>query len=163
MNRKGFTLMELLLVVAVLAIVAAAAAPTFFGGAKDAMNEARKSSFMSAYQNTISGANMLVAVAASQGKTIAEGELTFTDNYGKTKVLADYVPVSARFFNVIDDTKTRAFTAKMGANNTVVISYGETTGNAEPTTVTDITVSTTVDDALNAAWKALNPTSTANQ
>ena len=67
MNRKGFTLMELLLVVAVLAIVAAAAAPTFFGGAQDAMNEAKKASMMSAYQNTMSGANMLTAIAASKG------------------------------------------------------------------------------------------------
>jgi prepilin-type N-terminal cleavage/methylation domain-containing protein len=162
MNRKGFTLMELLLVVAVLAIVAAAAAPTFFGGAKDAMNEARKSSFMSAYQNTISGANMLVAVAASQGKTIAAGELKFTDSSsGTEKKLADYVPVAARQFNIIDDTTTRAFTATMGANNTVVVSYGEADGSNEPKNPTPITVTTTVDAALTAAWKVLNPSLTA--
>ncbi|MGI6446777.1 MAG: prepilin-type N-terminal cleavage/methylation domain-containing protein [Candidatus Ozemobacteraceae bacterium] len=66
-NRKGFTLMELLLVVAVLAIVAAAAAPTFFGGAAEAMNEAKKSSFLSAYQNTISGANLYLSIEAAKG------------------------------------------------------------------------------------------------
>ena len=163
MNRKGFTLMELLLVVAVLAIVAAAAAPTFFGGAKDAMNEARKSSFMSAYQNTISGANMLVAVAASQGKTIAEGELKFTDNYGKEKKLSDYVPVAARQFNIIDNNNNYAFTATMGANNTVVVAYGAANGSAEPANPTSITVTTTVDAALTDAWKTLNPVATANQ
>lgn len=96
-NRKGFTLMELLLVVAVLAIVAAAAAPTFFGGAAEAMNEARKSSFMAAYTNASSAANMNAAFLATGAKgevvtkpTIAELMLNspvetriFTNNAGK--------------------------------------------------------------------------------
>ena len=59
MNKKGFTLMELLLVVAILAIVAAAAAPTFTSGASDALKEARKSAFLAAYQNTVTGAHMM--------------------------------------------------------------------------------------------------------
>ena len=67
MNKKGFTLMELLLVVAILAIVAAAAAPTFSQGASDALREARKSSFLAAYQNTVTGAHMMVALGASKG------------------------------------------------------------------------------------------------
>lgn len=82
MNRKGFTLMELLLVVAVLAIVAAAAAPTFFGGAKEAMEEAKKSSFLSAYQNTLSGANLYISSQAAKGIIISSNDLqTNINNY----------------------------------------------------------------------------------
>ena len=71
MNKKGFTLMELLLVVAILAIVAAAAAPTFTSGASDALKEARKSAFLAAYQNTVTGAHMMIALAASKGYDVA--------------------------------------------------------------------------------------------
>lgn len=69
-KRSGFTLMELLLVVAVLAIVAAAAVPTFFGGAADAMKEARKSRIASAYTNLFSQANMAASVAMAKGETV---------------------------------------------------------------------------------------------
>lgn len=96
-NRKGFTLMELLLVVAVLAIVAAAAAPTFFGGASEAMNEAKKSSFLSAYQNTLSGANLYLSVEAAKGNAgtavLDEGNL------------AKYAPLASRYYELSADVK----------------------------------------------------------
>lgn len=70
MNRRsGFTLMELLLVVAVLAIVAAAAAPTFFGGATQAMTEARKASLSAAYSSVVSNAFVQSSIALSKGET----------------------------------------------------------------------------------------------
>ena len=87
-NRKGFTLMELLLVVAVLAIVAAAAAPTFFGGATEAMNEAKKAAFLSAYTNTSSGAAMKLAIDSSKGITPIAGIIDLTNT----------VPPAARQF-----------------------------------------------------------------
>ncbi|NCB46810.1 prepilin-type N-terminal cleavage/methylation domain-containing protein [bacterium] len=92
-NRKGFTLMELLLVVAVLAIVAAAAAPTFFSGATEAINEAKRSSFLSAYQNTLSGANLLVSIEASKGNVL--NATTFAaacfDKYSSQWRLSDFL------------------------------------------------------------------------
>lgn len=99
--KKGFTLMELLLVVAVLAIVAAAAAPTFFGGAQEAMEEAKKANFMSAYQNTLSGANLMVSIAASQGLIPeANKNLTTANALGTGKSLDDYAPAAARTFDL---------------------------------------------------------------
>lgn len=77
-KRSGFTLMELLLVVAVLAIVAAAAAPTFFGGAADAMKEARKARIASAFTQLFSEANMAAAVAQAKGEAVVAGT---TDNW----------------------------------------------------------------------------------
>lgn len=101
MNKKGFTLMELLLVVAVLAIVAAAAAPTFFGGAQEAMNEAKKATFMSAYQNTISGANIMLSLASAQGKVPTANVPKLSADATLTgKNLDDYAPAAARTFSL---------------------------------------------------------------
>lgn len=110
-NRKGFTLMELLLVVAVLAIVAAAAAPTFFGGASEAMNEAKKSSFLSAYQNTISGANLYLSIQAAKGDA---GTADLTE-----AALANYAPISSRYFE-LNDTLKGNLTAKLNATTKAV-------------------------------------------
>ncbi len=108
MNKKGFTLMELLLVVAILAIVAAAAAPTFTSGASDALKEARKSAFLAAYQNTVTGAHMMIALAASKGYDVGVESVeldNFTEikdpnNSSKTLVhkLEYYAPLATRQF-----------------------------------------------------------------
>ena len=62
-NKKAFTLLELLLIVAVLSIVAIAAAPFFFEGSRDSLSQARKSSFLRAYQHTMTGAQMMITLA----------------------------------------------------------------------------------------------------
>ncbi len=162
MNRKGFTLMELLLVVAVLAIVAAAAAPTFFGGAQDAMNEAKKASMMSAYQNTMSGANMLTSIAASKGVLpTTAGVLTVNlpKNDGTTgtdnKTIADYAPLAARIFTNIAGTKY-AFGAYYDGNK-VVAFYNTCDGTNEPT-YAQANVINDANTDLEAKWKSLNTT-----
>lgn len=144
-NRKGFTLMELLLVVAVLAIVAAAAAPTFFSGASEAMNEARKSSFMAAYTNASSAANMNAALYATgaKGSVVTEPSIAqlmensplntriFTDNAGKFGLIfAEY------------NSTTKSIDVKY-------TTLGATRPTAEATTGTAIT-------DVSAAWTAIN-------
>ena len=115
MNRKGFTLMELLLVVAVLAIVAAAAAPTFFGGAQDAMNEAKRSQFLAAYQNTLSGANVMISIAAAQGITANNNTDLSTTNLvnDENKKLDFYAPEAGRkFMGGTEGNTEKVLTAK---------------------------------------------------
>lgn len=151
--KKGFTLMELLLVVAVLAIVAAAAAPTFFGGAQEAMEEAKKSSFMSAYQNTMSGANLMVSIAASQGNIPtgacaldgASDSLTWAANN-----LSHYAPVASRQFSTLKGT-SGSFSANYDATTGVyaVATIGNTTQEIKPAN------GETVSDALANAWNAV--------
>ena len=162
MKRTGFTLMELLLVVAILAIVAAAAAPTFTGGAAEALAEARKSAFMSAYQNTNSGANIMISVAAAKGKS-AFSKGANLDNTGidDDHKLEFYVPTAARQFK-----NTNGVTFTMGckisdtASSTVLIGYvkGETattdTFNAIDTSVSGMAgTQKTTTDVLNKAWE----------
>ncbi len=113
--------MELLLVVAVLAIVAAAAAPTFFGGATEAMNEARRSSYLSAYTNTLSGASMYVSILASKGTEPAAGLIAVAD-------INKYVPAVARQFkNGADATVT--LNAIYNADKSVSVIRGTTIAN----------------------------------
>lgn len=126
--KKGFTLMELLLVVAVLAIVAAAAAPTFFGGAQEAMEEAKKSSFMSAYQNTLSGANLMVSIAASQGN-LPDGtddvDLSEQSALIEGKKLDNFAPAASRNF-ALNDTASGTLNAIWRATDkTVHVVFGE--------------------------------------
>ena len=121
MNRRsGFTLMELLLVVAVLAIVAAAAAPTFFGGASQAMNEARKSGFLSAYTNTLSGASMYISIQGSKGIEPTTGMIAVA-------TLDGFVPTAARTFKKADGTTDVTLNAYYdSATKKVSVFYGAT-------------------------------------
>ena len=136
MNRKGFTLMELLLVVAVLAIVAAAAAPTFFGGAQEAMNEAKKASFMSAYQNTISGANIYLSIEASKGNTVSNDTLQ--------NALDTYAPVAGRAYALNENLKGN-LTAVIVNNAVKVVKENSTT----PIFPDGIPANITYDQLLN--------------
>ncbi|MBR4569922.1 MAG: prepilin-type N-terminal cleavage/methylation domain-containing protein [Candidatus Riflebacteria bacterium] len=163
MNRKGFTLMELLLVVAVLAIVAAAAAPTFFGGAQDAMNEAKKASFMSAYQNAMSGANIMTSIAASKGVLPADDQdLTSTALDGKK--LNDYAPLSARIFKNRAGTQNYAFGIyyKKATNteSSKVVAFYNTIENTttEPTyaAANEIADPNDATNGLEKKWKTIN-------
>ena len=139
MNKKGFTLMELLLVVAVLAIVAAAAAPTFFGGAQEAMDEAKKATMNSAYQNCISGSNMLMALSASKGITPeTTAPLSWKDSTDNNKeyALEYYTPVAARVFTNKAGT-SYVFSARYDSTTKkVVVLYGA--GNTEAAATTDV-------------------------
>ena len=137
-NRKGFTLMELLLVVAVLAIVAAAAAPTFFGGAAEAMNEAKKSSFLSAYQNTLSGANLYLSIEAAKGNA--------TVTLDETN-LAKYAPLTSRYFELNADLKGN-LTARLGTTNAVEVVID---GKNKPITLTPAMNYNALVTAVNAA------------
>jgi prepilin-type N-terminal cleavage/methylation domain-containing protein len=141
-RRQGFTLMELLLVVAVLAIVAAAAAPTFFSGATEAMEEARKASFLSSYQNTVSGANMALSMMAARGETITEDSLD-------DDTLAKYAPVAARTFKNLNDKD-------------VVLKASIATSGTEGSETMNNNILITAYIGSDQQGKALNPTSDTN-
>jgi prepilin-type N-terminal cleavage/methylation domain-containing protein len=164
MNKKGFTLMELLLVVAILAIVAAAAAPTFSQGASDALREARKSSFLAAYQNTVTGAHMMVALGASKGydaKSIYLDNAALIPAEGNTTYKLDYyAPLATRQFKN-DSGNDFTLSARVDENHKLIIIYQA--GLTAPTSGgTDIVINTDSTTALNTAWKAINTATTGN-
>lgn len=126
MNKKGFTLMELLLVVAVLAIVSAASAPTFFGGAEESMEEALKTKMFAAYNNCVTGTNLLMAIAASHGKLPLNEQEDYTvlkwiDEKGTTHELAEYAPLASRVFENKIGTKYTIYSYIYGKESKCVI------------------------------------------
>ncbi|MCK9456957.1 MAG: hypothetical protein M0R31_06660 [Candidatus Riflebacteria bacterium] len=138
--------MELLLVVAVLAIVAAAAAPTFFSGASEAMNEARKSSFMAAYTNASSAANMnaaLYATGAKEGGVVTEPSI---------KQLMENSPIDTRIFTDNAGNFGLIFAEYNSGTKSIDVKYtthGTTRPEKDPDTGTAGEAITVVSDAWN--------------
>ena len=152
-NRKGFTLMELLLVVAVLAIVAAAAAPTFFSGASEAMNEARKSSFMAAYTNASSAANMNAALYATGAKGAVVTAPTIIQ-------LMENSPFATRIFTNNAGKFGLIFAQYNPGTKSIDVKYTTTLSNTRPTAdVTADTAGTAITD-VSAAWTAVSTVTT---
>ena len=71
-NRKGFTLVELLVVVAIIGILAAIAVPKF-----QSASESARGAKMQADLRTIDSA---IAMAIAQGKTVADAAATLDAN-----------------------------------------------------------------------------------
>ncbi len=156
--------MELLLVVAILAIVAAAAAPTFSGGASDALREARKSAFLAAYQNAVTGAHMMVALGASKGYDAADINLDETPIItGQTTLVMEYyAPVATRQFknNTGADYTLGAYIDNnhklfITCNQAKTAKTGKTFTAKEKIEIASDKSST---EALNDFWDSLNTT-----
>lgn len=122
-NKQGFTLMELLLTVFILIIVAATMMPTFFGGGREVLNETRKNSMLMAYQNTLSGTQLMLAIAYNKATKLI-GDLDKEQESMENKLLSFYAPMAARSFSL--EKKTYTFGAKMNeAGDGVVVYYSE--------------------------------------
>ena len=59
LKSKGFTLIELLLVAFILSLIAVSTAPLLLDGVNESLSQARKNEFLKAYQNTMTGAQMI--------------------------------------------------------------------------------------------------------
>ena len=63
LKSKGFTLIELLLVAFILSLIAVSTAPLLLDGVNESLSQARKNEFLKAYQNTMTGAQMMITLA----------------------------------------------------------------------------------------------------
>lgn len=90
MNRSGFTLMELLLVVAILAVITAVASPQFFRAADVLMDDAREAQFRANYNTIKAAINMAVWDDFNNPNVAAD------------TLLADQANTNARFQLLID-------------------------------------------------------------
>ena len=90
LKSKGFTLIELLLIAVVLSTIAVSTAPLLLNGANESLSQARKNEFLKAYQNTMTGAQMMVTLANNYngdnwkpGWNIDQHPIVFRDKEGK--------------------------------------------------------------------------------
>lgn len=97
MNKKAFTLMEILLTIAVLAVVVTSIIPYFFKDAKEILEENKRVNMFTAYQNARTGANMLISITTAKAKPIS-GNLDCLSNDGEVKSLENYSPKVSRVF-----------------------------------------------------------------
>ena len=158
MNRKAFTLMELLLVVSIVAIVAAASAPMFSSGSEDAVREAKRASFLRAYQNTISGANLMMGLLLTNYTQSKKGQSNASyaragfltpglsldalnqwkvGNKGECVNLNYYSPILSRMFKDLNGHQY-FFSAKFGDNQDLLIYYVDVSNNNRPDQTPDL-------------------------
>ncbi len=152
MNKKAFTLMELLLVIAILAIVAVAGLPIFSSGQDEALKEAKKAAFLNAYQNTISGANMMMGILLINYSKSTKGvsdasyaQVGFLnpnlslDALNQWRLHGDkkepvnlnyYSPVLSRMFKDINGHQY-FFSAKFGENQNIEVYYVDIDDNTQ--------------------------------
>ena len=159
MKKKAFTLMELLLSIAVLAIVAASAIPTFFGGAKEAIEDARKANMHTAYQRARTGANLLIGIVTARADTLS-GNLDCITEDDHNKSLNFYSPISSRIFEGKNGSKF-VFGANISQDSNGKNICTMTYVSGEDPTQTGIQVAEpdatdyVVHEALNTLWETV--------
>ncbi|MEG2405226.1 MAG: prepilin-type N-terminal cleavage/methylation domain-containing protein [Oscillospiraceae bacterium] len=119
-NKKGFTLIELIVVLAILAVIAAIAVPTAFGAISDAQKAADTAS--------VEGFNSAIRMKATLLKgnaQIAKTEATVKKAFDEAAI-ADYKPQQAKFniYWQVPTTTSIGYLsmAKTGATGEVTIS-----------------------------------------
>jgi len=124
-NKKGFTIVELVIVIAVIAILAAVLIPTFSGITNRAKESARMQETRNSMMNYL--AEQQSGVIADNTKfyyfenTIATGENveTYEFNYADGKLTA---PTAVKKVNVTVTTESNVTTYKIGTDAAVLAS-----------------------------------------
>ena len=78
MNKKGFTIVELVIVIAVIAILAAVLIPTFSGVVDKAQESAAKQELVAAYKEAFALAIADGYIEAGDAETVSDFTFTFT-------------------------------------------------------------------------------------
>ena len=104
MNKKGFTIVELVIVIAVIAILAAVMIPTFSGIVDKANDSAASQQFMAAYKEGLATAladDGVIGDAANTTETVEVGDdfvIVFNGDFSAT--------VYVGTFKTVEGTKT---------------------------------------------------------
>ena len=162
-NRKGFTIVELVIVIAVIAILAAVLIPTFSG----IVGNANQSAALQTARSTLTNALNMSSTASLAGTTASGVDKTVivTEGYafkytGNALEARDF-PTDTTALNgnkaasAKDSDKTYNFNALLIASDNLVINYAETTGLTVGTTDVSDYFTKDGDNYVAASGKAL--------
>ena len=90
-NKKGFTLMEMLIVVAIIAILVAIAIPTFSSSLKSAKQAADNANVRSAYAEAM---NLFLTETDASTKGVTSSGVKVQAEYDGTTKIGDIMPTS---------------------------------------------------------------------
>ena len=122
-NKKGFTIVELVIVIAVIAILAAVLIPTFSGVIKTANDSARLQIAASAYKEA-------VALALADG-TITAGETQESNGITFTFATADSTAATATCSDLTGGaTKLNGYDIEVKADGTITVKETAQSGNS---------------------------------
>lgn len=119
-KRKGFTLIELIVVIAILAILAAIAVPIFLGTidrARTATNDANLKTLRSAASVAIAENGIDSIPTAGVEWTGADGTLVPTDPYDVNKYITDWPT------NPWGTTDARTYTVTIGTDGVIDVTF----------------------------------------
>jgi prepilin-type N-terminal cleavage/methylation domain-containing protein len=116
MNKKGFTIVELVIVIAVIAILSAVLIPTFSGVVEDANKTAAVADAKASYQQYVADATLATKTAAkdalyvdvAKGYTVVIENGQVGDAYKTTDLPAKYTKGNALTLETKTETKNYA-------------------------------------------------------
>jgi MSHA pilin protein MshA len=152
-QQKGFTLIELVIVIVILGILAATAAPKFI----DLTGDARRAVMQGVQGSINSAVTMVHAKALVDGETAATGQVTINNvnytlvhGYPAAEAVAGSGATSGAGIKDIIDLETGTKIAFSSASPTVVSHTGTPAANAATCTLTYTNATATVPPTLVA-------------
>ncbi|TYK67147.1 type II secretion system protein [Colwellia echini] len=145
-NQKGFTLIELVVVIVILGILAVTAAPKFIDLTGDA-----KASVVQAVQGSLSSAadmayakRLVLGVSEGGTTSIGNSTITFVNGYPDAETISDLIDINTDVsnpdFTIVEQATATTFTHAQAATAAeCLVTYTEAEADEKPLIISTVT------------------------